>query len=88
MSCISSQMNRMMGQGSELRSTSRVVKRSMDRVRFVRTRKIELGRASDVHFPTHESSSGSLGQRSSDQGSLTGWLYLGNGRKGQETWVK
>ena len=88
MSCISSQMNSLTVQGLGSRSTNRVFQGSMDRARFAWTRKIELGRSSELHFQTQEPGSGSLGQRSSDQGSLVGWLYLGNRRKGQGAWVK
>ena len=77
--------------GQELGTTGAQVKSfkvSMDRVRFSRTMKIEVGRSSKMHFQTQKPSSGSLGQRRSDQEDLADWLCLGNRRKGQGDWVK
>ena len=48
--CISSRMNSPPGQAFGPRSPYRVARGSMDQVRFTGTRKIELGRLSEVHF--------------------------------------
>ena len=50
MSCISSQMNSLTGQGLGLRNANHVFQGSVDRVRFARTRKIEVGKSSEIHF--------------------------------------
>ena len=50
MRCISSRMNSLPGQAFGPRSPYRVVRGSMDQVRFAGTRKIELGRLSKIHF--------------------------------------
>ena len=50
MSCTSSQMNILTGQGLGPRSTNRVAQGSMDRVRPARARKIRFGRLSEVFF--------------------------------------
>ena len=48
MSCTSSQINILMGQGFGPRSTNHVGQSSSDRVRPAPTRKIELGRSSEI----------------------------------------
>ena len=48
MSCTSSQMNILMGQGLGPRNTNREVQSSLDRVKLAQTRKIELGRSGEV----------------------------------------
>ena len=50
MSCIASQKNSQTGQGLVPRSPYRVVRGSIDQVRFTATRKIDLGRSSEVHL--------------------------------------
>ena len=50
MSCISGQKNSQMGQGLGPRSPYRVVRGSIDQGRFTGTRKIDLGRSSEVHL--------------------------------------
>ena len=50
MSCISSQMNSRTFQGFGPRSPYHAFRGSMDQARFVVTRKIELGRSSEVHL--------------------------------------
>ena len=50
MSCILGQINSLTGPGLWPRSPYRVVRGSMDEVRFAGTRKIELVRSSEVHF--------------------------------------
>ena len=55
MSRISIQMNSLTSQGLGPRIAYRVVRDSMNQVRFTGTRKIELGRSSEVHFQTQES---------------------------------
>ena len=50
MSSTSSQRNSLTGLGLELRSANSLVQGSMDRVRHVRTMKIERGKSSEVHF--------------------------------------
>ena len=50
MSCISSQMNDLTGQDIGPRRTNRAFRDNTDRVKFVRTGKIELGRSSEIHF--------------------------------------
>ena len=47
--CISSQMNSLTGRGLGSNSTN-VFQGSEDRVRSARTKKIELGRSSKLHF--------------------------------------
>ena len=49
MSCISSQKNGKMVQGLGPRSPYLVVRGSIDQIRFTGTRKIDLGRSSEVH---------------------------------------
>ena len=50
MGCISCQKNSQKGQGLGPRSTYRVVRGNIDEVRFTGTRKIDLGRSSEVHL--------------------------------------
>ena len=68
-------MNSLIGHSFKSIKQNCVIPGSMDQVRFAGTmgRSNLVGRSIKIHFKTHESGSGSL----------AGWLYPGNWRKGK-----